>query len=71
MSVFRESQEAIAEAGTLKLRTEALKLERDVFVQRALLGLREYRCVDRCAAECALPLQRLTPSSILPPPAAR
>jgi coatomer protein complex subunit epsilon len=36
------AQEAIAEAGTLRLKTEALRLEKDVYVYRCLLGQQNY-----------------------------
>ena len=32
-------REAIDEANSLKLKSDALRLERDVYVQRALIGL--------------------------------
>ena len=38
----RAPQEALAEAGSLRLASDALRLERDVFVYRSYVGSAQY-----------------------------
>jgi hypothetical protein len=42
LSPFSLSQEVLAEAEGLRLKTDALRMERDVFVYRALVGLGQH-----------------------------